>query len=403
MTVMAVLWVCLLLPLALPVTVLLVQVLIARPPLAVRADAEDDNATRAPRPSVVVLVPAHDEATGIAETLAHLMPQLTPSDRILVVADNCTDNTASVARQCGVDVTERCDPANRGKGYALAHGVAAMRSDPPDLVIVVDADCTVMPWAIEHLARTANSHQRVAQALYLMQAPPGAGLTTRIAEFAWLVRNQVRPLGALRLGGSCQLMGSGMAFPWPLIASAELASGHIVEDMQLGIALTRTGHPPVFCPQALVVSWFPTDGHAQQIQRTRWEHGHLATLLRDAPALAWHGVRHHQWAIALAALDLGVPPLASLALVLMLVTLGAGLSMLTGGPVWPLATALLLAWMLALAIHRAWAGHGRHLISARDWLQLPWYVARKVPIYLRFVIGRRQQAWVRTGRDGETR
>src|SRR3954468_13749647 len=72
-----------------------------------------------PRPRCAVLVPAHDEEAGIARTLGDLLPQLGPGDRLVVVADNCADGTAAVARGAGAEVLERTDPDHRGKGYAL--------------------------------------------------------------------------------------------------------------------------------------------------------------------------------------------------------------------------------------------------------------------------------------------
>src|SRR6476469_7481059 len=62
------------------------------------------------RPLCVVLVPAHDEESGLPPTLAGLRSQLRPGDRLLVVADNCTDRTAAVARAAGAEVVERHDP-----------------------------------------------------------------------------------------------------------------------------------------------------------------------------------------------------------------------------------------------------------------------------------------------------
>src|SRR5262252_6431115 len=76
-----------------------------------------------PRPALAVLIPAHDEAGGIAATIRAVIAQLRPCDRLLVVADNCSDDTASVAMSLGAEVIERRDPSLRGKGYALDHGV----------------------------------------------------------------------------------------------------------------------------------------------------------------------------------------------------------------------------------------------------------------------------------------
>src|SRR5262249_28274109 len=147
-------------------------------------------------------------------------PQLAPGDRVLVVADNCADDTAAVAAAAGAEVVQRRDPMCRGKGYALDFGVRHLAQDPPDVVIVVDADCAVAPGALARLASECSAGGRPVQALYLMHAPPGAGLRTRIAAFAWIVKNKVRPLGGQRAGWPCLLMGTGMAFGWMQLAGA---------------------------------------------------------------------------------------------------------------------------------------------------------------------------------------
>lgn len=81
--------------------------------------------------SLRVMVPAHDEERGIGATLAEVQSQLAPGDGILVVADNCGDGTARIARSSGAEVIERLDEERRGKGYALAYGIAHLTSSPP--------------------------------------------------------------------------------------------------------------------------------------------------------------------------------------------------------------------------------------------------------------------------------
>ena len=112
--------------------------------------------TKAPRPKVAVLIPAYNEAAGIAATISTILPQLTPQDRLLVIADNCTDATAEIARNCGASAIERQDTERKGKGYALDFGLQSIESDPPEVVIMVDADCICQPDAIEKLARVAD-------------------------------------------------------------------------------------------------------------------------------------------------------------------------------------------------------------------------------------------------------
>ena len=262
---------------------------------------------------------------------------------MVVIADNCSDNTAAIAATEGAEVVVRTDLARRGKGYALDFGVRYLESKPPDVILIVDADCHVSPGTVDHLVRLCCKTNRPVQAIYLMQAGPEARLNMRIAEFAWLVKNKVRPEGLNRLGLPCQLTGTGMAFPWGCLSKAMLATGHIVEDLKLGLELARAGAAPLLCPQALVTSNFPTSADGIKGQRTRWEHGHLSVILSDAPRLFLDGVRRRSADLLALALDLCVPPTALLALLVAAIWTSCAILFHLTAAAWPLALASLAA------------------------------------------------------------
>lgn len=376
-----------------PVLVFFMQVVMALPVYRHRA------VPGGPRPTVAVVVPAHDEALMIAATVRAIVPQLVGGDRLLVVADNCTDETARVAAAAGADVIERFDAERRGKGYALDFSVRELATNPPQVVVIVDADCETGSDTIDRLARLSLESGRPVQALDLMVSPAGAGLKTRIAEFAWLIKNQVRALGYHRLGLPCQLMGTGMAFPWAVISNAALASGHIVEDLNLGIELARTGKPALFCPEARVVSYFPVTTEGITGQRTRWEHGHLGAIIAIAPRLLLDAVRRGDKNLFALALDLCVPPLALLFLLVLtaFVATAAFYAMTDLAlPLW-LATAALSIFGIAVTI--AWLRYGRQVISLASLACAPLYAVWKIPLYLKFM-AKRQVEWVRSRRDG---
>ena len=93
---------------------------------------------------------------GLLPTLADIKAQLRAGDRLLVVADNCTDDTAAVAAAAGAEVIARNDPEKIGKGYALEWGLQHLSADPPDIVIVIDADCRLSDNAIENLSTAST-------------------------------------------------------------------------------------------------------------------------------------------------------------------------------------------------------------------------------------------------------
>lgn len=348
--------------------------------------------------SLAILIPAHDEAAVLAQTLAALQPQLRPTDRLIVVADNCTDATADIARSADATVLERDDPERRGKGYALDYGLQALAASPPETVIVVDADCLVLSGGLEQLQLQTLRSGRPAQAVYLMEQPPAPGMKDRVSAFAFKVKNWVRPQGLTRLGWPCPLTGTGMAFPWAAVAAVDLASGHIVEDMKLGLDLAIAAYPPQLCEAAQVRGQLPVAGAARISQRTRWEHGHLQVLQEYVPRLLAASLRQRRSDLAVMALDLAIPPLS---LLVLLWLGGFAIAAVWGifSAVWaPAGLFAAAGGSLLIAISTAWARFGREDISLLQLLGFPFYVLWKVPLYLQFILKPESQ-WVRTARD----
>ena len=345
----------------------------------------------------VILIPAHDEGRGVGATIEAVRRQLAPTDAVLVVADNCADDTADRARVAGAEVIERLDPERRGKGYALAFGVDHLRSRPPDVVVVLDADCRLTPGSIDALVERALQTGRPVQADYTFQPAEGSAISM-LSSLATLVRNRVRPRGLRRLGQPCHLTGTGMAFCWEVIGAAPELGGHLVEDLAMGIELALQGHEPLLCIEAETRSELPTGRQAALQQRRRWEHGQLGTLLEYGPRLILEGARRRRLGLVALGADLMVPPLALLVGLLLVLLVLASAMALAGGPVapaWIAATALAL---IAIGVLAGWARYGRDTISARYLLLAPLYMAWKVPLYLSFLLGRRERQWKRTQR-----
>jgi cellulose synthase/poly-beta-1,6-N-acetylglucosamine synthase-like glycosyltransferase len=391
-----------------------------------------------PQPRVAVLVPAHNEAAGIGTTLETILPQLTGQDRLVVIADNCTDETATIAKRCcesqiallanvgiaqeqvlsepildGIAqagthtktlpkaiVVERQDPnpEQKGKGYALDYGLRSIEEDPPDVVVIVDADCIVQQGTIERIACLAASVARPVQATYLMEQPANPGPKDSISALAFMVKNLVRPTGLAQLRLPCLLTGTGMAFPWSAIVKATVASGNIVEDMQLSIDLALAGLAPVLEKEAKVIGRLPQQAQAAKSQRTRWEHGHLQTLLTQVPKLLKAAVLKRRFDLLALALDLCIPPL-SLLVMIWVACMGGSLFAGALGASWMPSVFLAIEGLLIfISIISAWAKFGRNDFPLRTLLSVPFYILWKIPLYLAFLI-RPQKKWVRTERD----
>jgi len=349
-------------------------------------------------PTVTVLVPAHNEALGISATLEILVPQLSNPEQVVVIADNCSDETAALARTFGVRVIERQDNEQRGKGYALDYGLQSLKLEPPDVVVVVDADCIVHQGTIEQIAQLAAAMKRPVQATYLMEQPPNPGPKDAVSALAFMVKNLVRPYGLKRLGLPSLLTGTGMAFPWSALQNTTLASGNIVEDMQLGLDLAIVGQPPIFCEEGKVTGRLPQQAQAATSQRTRWEHGHLQTLLTQVPKLLQLSISQRRFDLFALALDMCVPPLSLLVMIWLIVLVGALVAGAFGTSWLPAIFLFLEGLLIVVSIIGAWAKFGREDLPARTLLSIPFYVLWKIPLYFSFLV-RPQTKWIRTERD----
>ena len=214
-----------------------------------------------------ILIPAHNEAGIIKKTLSALIQQGIAVGDIIVVADNCMDATANLAKDFGVTVLERMSDENKGKGFALDHGICYLKDNSfPDVLIILDADCEMSKASIIKSVNSVMLNDRPVQVTNLMRVVNKKSFSQRIAGFAWLVKNKVRPIAVNKVGLPVTLTGTGMVFPWYVISTVNIAHGSIVEDMQLGIDCALDGFAPLFCEQAIVYSDFPEKVEAEKTQ-----------------------------------------------------------------------------------------------------------------------------------------
>lgn len=348
--------------------------------------------------NVAVLVPAHNEEAVIANTLKSLKSTSFPHDKIVVIADNCTDATAEIARNANVTVIERQDSQKKGKGYALDYGLQFLENNPPEVVVFVDADCLVQRNALTLLTTLAMTTGRPVQASYLMEKPLQPTPRDSISAFAFKVKNLVRSRGMVRMNLPCLLAGTGMAFPWSVIRSVDLANSDIVEDMKLGLDLAIAGYPPIFCPTAQVLGSLPQNSKTAKNQRTRWEHGHIQTLLTYVPKLIRASISQRRYDLLFSALDLCIPPLSlfiAIWFAVMSITLLFAFLMSIWIPVWVTAIAGIF---ILTAILIAWANFARSDLPLLELLSVPFYILWKIPLYFKFLV-QPQKTWVRTERD----
>src|SRR5262249_28893489 len=168
-------------------------------------------------------------------------------------------------------------------------------------------------------------------------------------------------LGLRYLNCPCQLMGTGMIFPWEVIRTAPLATGNLVEDLNLGLDLALAGKAPYFFPFVIGISHFPMTPKGADSQRQRWVRGHLDMIVRKLPRMLWLALTRGNVDLLVLVLDQTVPPLSLLAVLvvgtLVATALIAFFGLSPAGLV--MSTANLLAFGLSLVF--AWLKFGRDI------------------------------------------
>lgn len=340
-----------------------------------------------------VIVPAHNEAASVGRCVESLRAaQFATEPEVLVVADNCGDETASVAARAGASVLVRNDAQRCGKSYALDFAMEhlATRETPPDAVIIVDADSVVSERFFAAIASRLEAGARAVQVHY--EPDPGdlSGLA-RLRRVQFALIHWARPLGASRLRLGVGLKGNGMALTWD-VAREGLGGVGTADDAAMTLALARRGIAVRFEPGASVMGDVSLTYDNARIQDERWERGRFQ-LLRSAMATAVAALARGRVAPAAAAVEVASLPLSLLALstgvVLAMATLGVGSIFVA------LAIVEMLAEYVLVGFYAA-RGSWRDLFALRH---VPAYLAHKLAIYGRVLTRPGQMEW-RTTREG---
>lgn len=359
----------------------------------------------APRYRFAVVVPAHDEASGIDRTLRSLLSIQWPEAlrQIVVVADNCTDETASIARSCGVRVMERVDPDLRGKGYALRFAFEHLLADGwADALVVVDADSDVSVDLLAGFAARLDQGAQAIQAFYGVRNP-WEGWRTQLMTLAYDIFHRVRGRGRERLGLSCGLRGNGMCLTSDLLRRVPYAAFSMVEDLEYGVQLGRAGVRVWYADEVAVLGDMVISEAAARSQRQRWEGGRSALSQNLGLGLLSDALTQRDRVLLDLALDTMVPPLSVLAICAVLVASAAGGAYGLGWvSIWIFVFAALPLVFLLVHVLR---GAAVSDLGARSWLVLfstaPRYLLWKLS--LKLLPGPKGGGWIRTARETKGR
>jgi len=348
------------------------------------------------------IVPAHNESAGIRETVRSLLAVDYPrgSFDVVVVADNCVDDTAEQARAAGAVVLERQDAERRGKGYALLLAFSSLPAEV-DAVVVIDADTLVSPNILRAFAARRDLGAVAIQADYAVRNP-NAAWRTRLIAIAFGAFHIVRSRARERLGLSCGLRGNGMCFSAALLSEVPHEAFSIVEDVEYGLRLGEAGYRVQYADEAHVYGEMVSTAAAAGSQRRRWEEGRKALVSRNGRRLLRAGLQQKNRVLFDLALDLLIPPLSRIAVLSALGLLAAVLFSLAVGKV--VYSAVAYAWCVfavVLYVLRGWSVSGTGLRGLLDLGLAPLYVVWKAGLRFRKA-SRPTSSWVRTKREHQS-
>jgi cellulose synthase/poly-beta-1,6-N-acetylglucosamine synthase-like glycosyltransferase len=350
-----------------------------------------------PRRRFAVLVPAHNEEAVIGRLLTSLLALDYPAEMfdVCVVADNCEDETASIARRLGARVYERSSIDERAKGFALRWLLQQLEHEGRsyDAFVVVDADSVLAPNFLLSMSARLDGGARAIQAYYsVLNAQQSAIAGLRYAALAAV--HYLRPLGRSVFGLSCGLKGNGMCFDAGIIREFTWRWFTLAEDVEFHLALVQRGIAVQFAPETWVKADMPVTLRQSASQNSRWEQGRLQLIRRHVPHLVRNGIERRSWLQLDAAAEQLIPPL-SVPFAVGAVSIPAAL--LLDSPGLAIASvACLVGYAVYLAIALALVGAPRRIYVTL--LVAPVYIAWKVGLYARSLLGSRSTAWVRTAR-----
>ena len=350
--------------------------------------------------NIAILIPAHNEEVILDNLLKSLSALEYPKDRytVYVVADNCSDGTAELARSTGwAQVYERFDETKRGKGYALSWLLQQLEENRSihDAYVVLDADSVVVPTFLQvmakELAQGAQALQACNTVLNVSESP-----STALRLIALTLMNHVRPLGRNGLGASSTLTGNGMCLSRNLLMRYPWQAFGIAEDYQYYLTLVQQGVRVRYVPEAIVRSHMPTSFAQMRTQDVRWESSEPnQSNWWTAFRLLSTGLRLRDLVRIDATAELLVPPLSFL-VGWCLLTLTASLAL--GSLAEFLFSGLLIGGLIL------YVGTALYLLRPSRWLYMallyaPSFMAWKLWVY--FIVRKSKKhtsEWIRTTR-----
>jgi len=271
-------------------------------------------------PRIAVVIPAHNEEATIARCVVSIRKCKWKGSAwgVYVVADNCTDRTAEIARMAGANVLVREDPDRRGKGFALDFAFSELMRREYEAFLVVDADSVVTDNFLSACASRFASGANAIQCHYRMTCVQKAGRAVLNTLGVNIFNQRIVSRSGLRL--SVGILGNGFGLTRETLQTVPYEAHSVVEDLEYHLRLVQSNLMVSFVEAAEVTSEMPAESLAEQKQRARWEGGRLRTALDYLPGLLAR-ILKGQIRLIEPFLDLLLLPLSHYVLALLVVSL----------------------------------------------------------------------------------
>ncbi len=351
-----------------------------------------------------MIIPAHNEEISIGKTLKSLFEVDYPRDKfdVIVVADNCTDLTAEIARKHGATVYERFDEINRGKGYALRWCIDLLfqKKCTYDAIAIIDADSIVSKNFLGVLNFYINKGSEAIQTADLV-APQPDSWSSEVTRLGFMLYNFVRPLGRKVINCSAGVRGNGMCFTAKTLKEVPWNTYSLNEDLEYGLILLLHGINVDFAPEAIVYATMPKSAKNAESQRARWERGRFPIIKKYGVKLLRYSIKKLSLRTFDAFIELITPPFvnsvafAVLMLLINLVLLFMGIAFSkTFIMLWSIVIFAAIAHVL-IGLYAARAD----LMLYKAFVFIPKYIVWKFLLYFKIFRNNKKDEWVRTTRE----
>lgn len=270
-----------------------------------------------------MIVAAHNEEVVIGNLVESLKKQKYPKEMydIFVIADNCTDDTAKIAREYGANVYERFNKEQRGKGYALEWMFAKIfKMDKKyDAVAVFDADNLVSPDWIREINSKMTQGYKVVQGYIDSKNPNDSWIATSYSVSFWS-QNRMYQLARANMGLSNQIGGTGFAIDTKILNDLGWGATCLTEDLEFSCKLILNGQKVGWAHDAIIYDEKPLTLKQSWVQRKRWMQGFTDVASRYFFKLLKKGLKEKKWFILDCALYVVQPFLTLMLGISMLLT-----------------------------------------------------------------------------------